>query len=234
MSSLFPFQGVFLMRWLSLRLLLACVLLPVGLRTNSAEEKKDAEGFKPLFNGKDLKGWSFVLQGKETEPGTTFIVKDEMLVISGKPFGYCVTEARFKNYVIKYDWKYTRPSDLNDEEAFTGNSGLLIHIQGLPDKGTWPKCVEIQGMNRNHGQLLNVSGAKGGPYKFDKEALVKARMPVGQWNTTEASIMDGSIIVKVNGAEVASGKCELTEGLIGFQSEGAELSLKNILVKELR
>jgi hypothetical protein len=221
------------MRKPTFRPLLAAVLLLAGLTAASAEEKKDA-GFKPIFDGKDLEGWKVVLGGKESKPAPTFTVKDGALVISGRPNGYCVTDKSFKNYVIKYDWMYVRPRDLEDEEKFTGNSGLLVHIQGLPEKGVWPKCVEIQGMNRNHGQLLNVSGAKGGPYKFDKAALLKVRKPVGQWNTTEATLQDGSITVRVNGAEVASGKCDLTEGPIGFQSEGAELHLKNILVKPLK
>ena len=208
-----------------LRLSLVCLLSSMAFAA-------DDGGFTPLFNGKDLKGWKFVINGKPGEAGSTFTVKDGAIVISGKPNGYLVTERSIGNSTIKYDWKYVRPEKLEDEEKFTGNSGLLIHIQGLPEKGVWPVCIEIQGQNKNHGAILNVSGAKGGPYKFDAAALKKARKPVGEWNTTETVIMDGAITVKVNGVEVASGKCELKSGPIGFQSEGAELHIKNILVKE--
>src|SRR5256886_16095208 len=47
-----------------------------------------------------------------------------------------------------------RPATLEDEEKFNGNSGCLVHVQGGPEKGTWPKCVEVQGMNRDHGKLI--------------------------------------------------------------------------------
>jgi Domain of Unknown Function (DUF1080) len=220
------------MRWAPLSLAVAFALLAFG-PARAAEEKADA-GFVKLFDGKDFAGWSFVLKGKDAKPGTTFTIADGVIVCDGKQPGYIVSDKSLKNYVIKYDWKYARPRDLEDEEKFLGNSGLLVHIQGLPEKGVWPRCLEIQGMNKNHGMLLNVSGAKGTGYKFDAAALKKARKPVGEWNTTEATLQDGKVTVKVNGAEVASGKTDLTEGPIGFQSEGAEIHFRNIRVKELK
>jgi hypothetical protein len=45
---------------------------------------------------------------------------------------------------------------------------------------------------------------------------------------------DGAITAKINGTEVSSGKGPLTEGMIGFQSEGAEVHFRNIKVKELK
>ncbi len=91
-------------------------------------------------------------------------------------------------------------------------------------------------MNRDHAMLLFVSGAKKiGDAKFDREALKKVRHKVGEWNTTEIICKaDGSVNAKVNGTEISSGKSDLTEGLIGWQSEGAELYFKNIKIKELK
>lgn len=221
------------MRSTSLPLLLACSVLLGGMTLISAQEKKGDAGFTPLFNGKDLNGWKFVVGGKDGEAGKTFTVKDGEVVISGKPAGYMLTDKSYKNYIIRFDWKYVRPEKLDDEETFRGNSGLLIHIQGLPPKGSWPVSIEIQGMNRDHGKLINVSGAKGGPYKFDAAALKKVRKPVGEWNTTEVTVKDGQMNVKVNGVEVDSGKTALTEGPIGLQSEGAEIHFKNIMVKPI-
>jgi hypothetical protein len=216
--------------FLSALLLVAAAFAAVPL--SAAEDDKEAPKFVPIFNGKNLDGWVAVLGGKEAEAGTTFTVKEGALVISGKPAGYVATKKSFEDYTIKYDWKFVRPAKLEDDEKFGGNSGLLIHIQGPPAKGVWPKCLEVQGMNRQHGQLLNVSGAKGGPYKFDQAALKKARKRVGEWNTTEVTVKGGQVVVKVNGTEVASGKSELTKGPIGFQSEGSELHIKNVAVRQ--
>ena len=204
------------------------ILLGGGL-TRAADE-----GFVDLFNGKDFTGWKFVLSGKEAEPGKTFTVKDGVVVVTGSPNGYMVTDKKYKNYVVKYDWMYARPKNLEDEEKFGGNSGCLVHIQALPEKGTWPKCVEVQGMNRDHGKLITI-GTKVTGAKFDQEALKKARKKVGEWNTTEIECKpDGTITAKVNGTEVSSGKGDVTEGQIGWQSEGAEIHFKNLKIKELK
>jgi hypothetical protein len=198
---------------------------------NASAADKDDEGFKDLFNGKDFTGLKFEI-GK-SDPAKTWSVKDGVIICTGKPNGYFYTEKPYKNYIIRYDWRYERPSNLEDEEKFGGNSGCLVHIQE-PHK-VWPKCVEVQGMNRDHGMLLFVSGAKGMGAKFDRAALQKARKKVGEWNTTEIECkVDGSVAAKVNGTEVSSGKSDLTEGVIGFQSEGAEIHFRNIKLKELK
>jgi uncharacterized protein (TIGR03000 family) len=185
-------------------------------------------GFVSLFNGKDLSGWKTVPEKADK----TFTVKDSMIVVSGNPNGYFYTDKSFQNYILKFDWRYKRLDGLEDESKFQGNSGLLVHIQE-PHK-VWPKCIEVQGMNLNHGMLIPVSGAKlASGAKFDKEALTKARHKVGEWNTTEVTVKDGAINAKVNGAEVSSGNFDLPGGPFGFQSEGAELHFKNIVIKTL-
>ena len=186
-------------------------------------------GFVALFNGKDLSGWKIFPENADK----TFTVKDGMIVVSGTPNGYFYTDNSYQNYIVKFDWRYKRPAGLEDESKFLGNSGLLVHIQ-TPHK-VWPKCLEVQGMNLNHGMLIPVSGAKLTNAKFDKEALTKARHKVGEWNTTEVRVnfQDGSVTAKVNGTLVSSGNFDLPAGPFGFQSEGAELYFKNIRVQRL-
>ena len=111
-----------------------------------------------------------------------------------------------------------------------GNSGLLVHIQ--PPHKVWPKCVEVQGMNADHGHIFAISGAKG-KYSVDKAAQQKAIKPVGEWNTTEVILKDGEITAKVNGTEVSTGKGELTEGPFGLQSEGAEVFYRNVEIRQI-
>ncbi len=202
------------------------LVVPVG----AAEDKKDDVGFVDLFNGKDFTGWKFEL-GK-ADPAKTWSVEDGIIVCTGKPNGYFYTEKSYKDYVLRYDWRYKRPAGLEDDSKFLGNSGCLVHIQ--PPHKVWPKCVEVQGMNRDHGKLLFVSGAKG-TGKFDVDAKNKATHKVGEWNTTEITCnADGSIVAKINSTAVSSGKSDLTEGVIGFQSEGAEIHFRNIKIKQLK
>ena len=41
----------------------------------------------------------------------------------------------YKNYIVRFDWKFKRPAKLEDDEKFGGNSGLLVHITGKQKVG---------------------------------------------------------------------------------------------------
>jgi uncharacterized protein (TIGR03000 family) len=179
------------------------------------EAKADAEGFVALFNGKDLSGWKF-------EPSTAesaFSVKDGVIVVKGQPQGYFYTDKSYRNYVLRFDWKFIKD----------GNSGLLVHITG--GHKVWPKSVEVQGLQSRHGHIFAIQGAKG-DFKTDEEAQKKA-IKMGEWNTTEVISRDGALTSKVNGIQISTGKSDLTEGPFGLQSEGTELHFKNIRIKTL-
>ncbi len=173
-----------------------------------------------LFNGKDLAGWKAFMKSGQDEDGSTFYAKDGHLVISGTNVGYIYTAKSFKNYVFTHDWKFIKD----------GNSGILVHITGEPK--VWPKCIEVQGLQKNHGHLYEVGGGKG---KFTKDAdAQKKAIKMGEWNTTEVTVNGNAISVKINGIPVSSGTIEnVSEGPIGFQSEGTELHLKNLKLKKL-
>ena len=181
----------------------------------------DAEGFKPLFNGKGLAGLKVQLP-KNADPAGVFTVENGVLVVSGKPNGYVYTDKAYRNYVLRFDWQYPDKA---------GNSGTLVHIQE-PHK-VWPRCVEVQGQQQNHGHTFAIGGARG-EYKTDKEAQKKAIRGVGQWNSTEIISQDGELTTKVNGVQVATGKGNLTEGPIGWQSEGTRVLFRNLRIKELK
>ena len=184
------------------------------------------KGFVELFNGKDMTGWKFFPEPLEKKVK----VEDGIIVVAGNPNGYFYTDKSYKNYIVRYDWQYKRrPDRLEDDNKFGGNSGLLVHIQ---DHKVWPKSLEVQGMNRDHGSFIGI-GVKVKDYKFDRAALEKARNKVGEWNTTEAVVKDGKVTSAVNNAAIASGEVELMEGPFGFQSEGAEIHFKNIKIKVL-
>src|SRR4029077_17199908 len=86
----------------------------------------DDKGFKPLFNGKNLKGWkTFWRDTDKGDPKKVLTIKDGEIQIAGDPWGYFYTEKSYKNYVIRYSWTYPK----NQPEKTTMNSGLLVHIQ---------------------------------------------------------------------------------------------------------
>lgn len=192
-----------------------------------AQEQPDSGGFTPLFNGKDLSGFKTVLdpKAKDADPARTWTVEDGMIRCSGRPTGYFYTDGSYSNYVLRYDWRYPAGSPPSS------NSGCLVHIQ--PPHEVWPRSVEPQGRYMDHGKLFFIK-VKGMDAKFEAEAQKRALKPMGEWNTTEITCgADGTVSVKINGVPVSSGKSELTEGPIGWQSEGAEIHFRNILIKKL-
>jgi 3-keto-disaccharide hydrolase len=198
--------------------LLTAASLVAFLALASVTRAGDDKGFVDLFNGKNMDGFKFNIFGKGSP--NPFSVKEEVIHVTGNPNGYFYTEKSYKNYVLRYDWKYLKD----------GNSGLLVHIQSHGK--SWPKCIEVQGMQSDHGHIFDIGGLSGGKYKLDKAAQKKA-IKTGEWNTTEVTSKDGQLTAKINGIEVASGKASITEGPIGWQSEGAPLQFKNLKIKVL-
>ncbi|MBI2809016.1 MAG: DUF1080 domain-containing protein [Planctomycetes bacterium] len=206
--------------------------LGAALLFNSAKAGDD-QGFKPLFNGKNLKGWkTFLKKSDLANPEKGIVVKNGEIQVSGFPFGYFYTEKSYKNYVVRFSWRY--PKD--QPEKTTMNSGLLVHIQ-LPHQ-VWPKSVEPQGRYKDHGKIYFPGWPKDSKEKkettFDEAAQKKALKPSHEWNTTEATVRaDGSLSVSINGIPVSTGKTSLTSGPIGFQAEGARIHFKDIKIKLL-
>jgi hypothetical protein len=184
------------------------------------------EGFKPLFNGKDLSGWKFFL-AKEGDPEKTFVVNDGEIQITGFPNGYLYTDKAYKNYVLRYSWTYPK----NQPEKTTMNSGCLVHIQE-PHK-IWPHSVEPQCRYMDHGKLFYIGFKEKLPQKFDEKAQKQALKESHEWNTTEVTSKDGALEVRINGTLVTTGKSDLTSGPIGFQSEGARIHFKDIKIKTM-
>jgi len=79
----------------TMRTLLTSVAVVAVFSLALAEDvKKEAtsdEGFLPLFNGKDLKGWKVYLGKSKDDISKTFHVEEGVLIVSGTPTGYCYT-----------------------------------------------------------------------------------------------------------------------------------------------
>lgn len=58
-----------------------------------------------LFNGKDLNGWTAVLEDSTLHPSTEFTVEDGAISLSGK-FGYIRTEIPYADYRLNAEWRW--------------------------------------------------------------------------------------------------------------------------------
>ena len=81
----------------------------------------DDKGFVDLFNGKDLTGWKYIPEKADK----TFTVTDGYIKVAGNPAGYFYTDKSYKDFILRFDWRYKRPPNLEDDKKFGGNSGLV-------------------------------------------------------------------------------------------------------------
>jgi hypothetical protein len=222
----------------------------VALAVTAAE---NAEGFKPLFNGKDLTGWKTFLDPKVpgADPKKVWTITEGEIHCLGKPMGYLLTEKEYGDYVLRVQWRWPKEP---------GNSGVFVYVSG-PDK-IWPKGVEAQLQSGQAGDFWLVDGFKmkvpdsegrqdprqarhflriGESYKpaGPQNRMVPVRKqfekPAGEWNQYEITCQGDMLKLVVNGTHVNTGtNAEATKGHILLQSEGAPVDFRNIEIKSLK
>ena len=200
-----------------------------------------AQDFKPLFNGKDINGWYTFLKtkGKSNDPDTVFSVSNGLLKITGKEFGYIVTEKSFDNFhlVVEFKWGEKKYPPRMDKVR---DNGICYYVVAT-DK-VWPRSVECQIQEGDCGDfwLIDsvtavVDGVQQGPTKNTHVVKKKDNeKPSGEWNRVEVIANKGKCTHIVNGVVVNEATdASLRSGRILIQSEGAETYYRKIDIKEL-
>ncbi len=183
-----------------------------------------AEDSRPLFNGKDLTGWT----------GSGYAVEDGAITCT--PEGKILaTTGTFSNYILDFDFLLTPGA----------NNGLGIHYPGHGD-GAY-SGMELQVLDNSaekyndlkdyqfHGSLYTLAAAK-------KEGL----KPVGEWNSQQVKVLGAAITVILNGTEILSENLDELEaahpkhegvkrrsGHIAFLGHGDKVSYRNIRILEV-
>ncbi len=207
--------------------------LPEKMLLNTDAEPELADGFTPLFNGKDLSGW--------TPRGGTchFEVRDGLLVgtvVADSPSTYlCTDRADFTDFVFTCDMKW----------EVDGNSGVMFHAQVKPsDKGeiVFGPQAEMEGITGDRYWNGGIYGQSCGGYFYPlwlKEHQ-QARKALKRTDWNRLTIMAKGNVVKtwVNGVPAAHWVDDGTyaKGFFGLQiHKGAKGTVlwKNIRVKSL-
>ena len=178
------------------------------------------EGFKPLFNGKDLTGWH--LRNKD---GHLWTVQDGVLkndLKSGNHGTDLVTDAKFWNFTVRYE--YLVPQDSNSGFYLRGRHEIQIlgdAHKGQPDKS---------GDGAIYGHTIQ---------------SVYASKSNGEWNVAEATIIGDKVTFTLNGKKIhdnvtversTGGEIDnnVTEpGPISLQGDHGVVSFRNMEIKEL-
>lgn len=181
-----------------------------------------AEGTVPLFNGKDLTGWT----------GADYEVKDGVLISRGKVLR---TEKQFANFVFEFE--FLLPSG--------GNNGLGIHYpgEGRPSGAG----MELQILDNSHPKYgkLKDSQYHGSLYKL-QAAKRGALKPAGEWNHQKVTVDGAKVVVELNGKTILDANLEelaktypkhkgvkRRKGHICFCGHGSAVQFRSITILEL-
>ena len=193
-----------------------------------------SSGFKPLFNGENFSGWVPV----NTAP-STWLIKDNMLICSGKPIGELRTERMYQNFIMEVEWRHMKPK---------GNAGIFVWADDITARGQpFHRGIEVQVLENSygntrgyttHGDIFPIHGAtmtpvngRGGSRAFPVENRSR---PSPDWNHYRIVCNDGNISLAVNGKVVTKGKnSNPRKGYICIESEGGVVHYRNMIIKEL-
>jgi hypothetical protein len=205
--------------------------------------KPDADGFVPMFNGRDLTGWTNINCAPET-----WSVRDGKIFCTGKPVGGLRTVKQYENFIVELEWRHLQRS---------GNSGFFawgssINAPGVP----FLRGIEVQILDHGyaedfekkngkksdwftthgdvfaiHGATMNYVGKTNGKRSFPTEDRSK---PSPEWNHYRIVANNGSLRLHVNGKEISGGdNANYRKGYLALESEGAPVEFRNLRIKEL-
>ena len=193
-------------------IIFSCIFISAGA---------NAQGFKKLFNGKDLSGWD--IHGTEK----WYVEKGKLVCESGpdKEYGYLSTKKAYKNFVLEYQFRL---------EA-NGNSGVFIRstIDGTKITG-WqvevaPPGSSTGGIYESYGRGWLIQ-----PTPEDEKVL----SPDG-WNKGKIQVIGDEITTWLNGKQMVTlkdAKIGAGNGSIALQIHsggGIKVRWKTIVIDEL-
>ncbi len=210
-----------------------------------AADNTPPEGFKALFNGKDLNGWKGLLAAPYDNPSKRAQISPDVVADAQRQADEDMQKHwKVENGALVFDGKgrsLATAKDYGDFEMYVdwkilakGDSG--IYLRGSPQVQIWDPEAEPQNAVGSGGLFNN----KKNPSKPSK----RADKPIGEWNTFWIKMVGDKVWVKLNGETVVDGvvlenywepnKPIYPTGQIELQNHGNTLYFKNIYIKELK
>jgi hypothetical protein len=229
------------MNWNIKNLVRIITTLTVATVVTSCSSRRSSNSSIDLFNGKDLKGWSYIPADTSVKMEKVWSVDGGILTCHGDPIGAIYRGPQVTNFRLLVEYRWAPGSK-------PGNSGIFSRISGR--MSAIPPAIEVQLQNGNAGDVLGLQGKKiasGQPRFFEvkkhalagdiagvKKVFDQERTP-GEWNRVEITaegprytvLMNGKVINEVEGIDVVSGP-------IGLQSEGGVIQFRRVTLTPLR
>jgi hypothetical protein len=141
---------------MALRLMAAIALIVCSSASAQEAGASNQSEWLPLFNGKNLAGWTIKIAGHPLNENfaDTFRVEDGIIKVSydryGKfeeRFGHLYTNQPYSNYILRLDYRITGGAIADAPPWAKLNSGVMIHSQSplsMELGQAWPASMEMQ------------------------------------------------------------------------------------------
>jgi hypothetical protein len=218
-------------RWI---LSLLAALSAATALPQTIDDREKADGFVPLFNGKDLDGWH-CHDGKDA----VWKVEDDLLVCSGAGGGWLGTTKTYSDFIVRLEYRL-QPG---------GNSGVYLRA---PDTGHISRVgMEVQILDDDHPSYKKIDYYQycGSLYHLVAPTR-RMTKPAGQWNAMEIRAEGRRVVVVLNGVKIVDADLDRlrqdeavarehpglarTSGRIGLQSHSERVEFRRLRVKELK
>lgn len=198
-----------------------------------ARVEADGAGFRSLFDGRTLEGWTGALEGYRVRDGA---IEVDM---SSNASGNLSTVETFGDFVLRFEFRLTPGA----------NNGIGIRAPLTGDAAY--EGMEIQVLDSGHPQYAGLQ-----PWQYHgaiygiAPALRGYLRPVGEWNHEEIRVEGRRVRVTLNGQVILdcdldeatkdgtlSGRphpgLERTRGHIAFCGHGYEVAFRNLRIRPL-
>jgi Domain of Unknown Function (DUF1080) len=185
-------------------------------KPNTVSKKEAAQGWKLLFDGKDLDGWQPLSTSKPPANGD-WSVADGAILCPGTSPGWLASNDSFTDFELKLQFR-------GSEKV---NSGVFLRStkEGQPHKTGYELQIwDYQPAGYNTGSL--VDSLKAGP----------ATILDGQWNDYDIKAVGDHYVIILNGKTILDDHdSKHLEGLIGFQCQpNMKIEFRSVKVLPLK
>lgn len=216
----------------------------------------------PLFNGKDLDGWTPKITGYQVgeNPGEIFRVEDGVLVVSYDQFeafegrfGHLFINYLYNRYLFRLEYRFVGEQKSGSPAWARKNSGVMVHGQSpyaMDMDQKFPTSVEVQLLGADEGEVRTTGNVctpgtmvhlDGDLYEGHCFSSNSESYDGDQWVQMEILVnQDKEIIHYINGAEVLRYQdtvlddgTPLGRGTISLQAEGHPCEFRTIEIKPM-